>query len=92
MLWSIIVLAIVGLIAGFIARALLPGNDSMSVLHTMVLGVVGSFVGGAIGYVLLGADITEGAVQTSGFIGSVLGSIVALMAYRVLAQDRKAFG
>lgn len=92
MIWSLIVLAVVGLIAGFIGRALLPGNDSMSTVQTMVLGIVGSFVGGAIGYFLLGADINEGAVQASGFLGSVVGSIIALMAYRVLVQDRQAFG
>lgn len=92
MLWSIIVLLIVGLIAGFIARALVPGDDSMSVLRSMVLGVIGSFIGGFLGYVLLGADINEGAVQASGLIGSVIGSIVALMIYRVAVQKRPALG
>ncbi len=92
MLWSLIVLAIVGLIAGFVARAVLPGRDPMSLLQTMLLGVVGSFVGGAAGYFLFGADINEGAVQASGLIGSILGAILALMAYRAFAQDRRVFG
>ncbi len=92
MLWSLIVLAVVGLIAGLIARALLPGRDPMSVLQTMVLGIIGSFVGGAAGYFLFGADINEGAVQASGLVGSILGAILALMAYRVFAQDRRVLG
>lgn len=92
MIWSLIVLVVVGLIAGFIARAVLPGNDSMSIGHTIVLGMIGSFIGGLAGYFLLGADIDEGAVQASGLFGSIIGSIIALMVYRVVVQDRRAIG
>lgn len=92
MILSLVVLLIVGFVAGLIARALLPGNDSMSLLHTTVLGVIGSVIGGLLGYVLFGADIDDGLVQTSGFIGSILGSLVALIAYRVFAQDRRVLG
>ncbi len=92
MLWSLIVLVVIGLLAGFIARALLPGDDSMSIGRTIVLGMIGSFIGGFAGYFLLGADIDEGAVQASGLIGSIIGSLIALMVYRVVAQDRKIMG
>ena len=56
MLWFIIVLAVVGLIAGFIARAVVPGDDSMSIAMTIAIGVIGSFVGGFIGWALFGKD------------------------------------
>lgn len=92
MIVSLIVLLLVGLVAGFVARALVPGDDSMSVGKTIVLGVVGSFVGGLLGYVLFGADIDEGAVQASGLIGSIIGSVIALIVYRVAVQKRPAFG
>ena len=92
MIWSLIVLAIVGLFAGLIARALVPGDDSMSFGKTMLLGIVGSFVGGFLGYVIFGADIDQGAVQVSGLIGSIVGSILALIVYRVAVQKRPAFG
>lgn len=92
MLWAIIVLIVAGFIAGLIARALVPGDDSMSLLKTTILGVVGSFVGGAIGYLLFGADINEGAVQTSGLIGSIVGAMIALVVYRVTVEKRPAFG
>ena len=92
MLWAFIVLIVVGFIAGLLARALVPGDDSMGFLKTAVLGIVGSFVGGGIGYVLFGADIDEGAVQTSGLIGSVIGAMIALVIYRVAVQKRPAFG
>ncbi len=46
MIGFIIGLIIIGLIAGFIARALVPGDDSMGIVQTIVLGIIGSFVGG----------------------------------------------
>ena len=82
MLGFIIYLVVIGLVAGFIARALVPGNDAMSVAGTMLLGIVGSFVGGFIGYVLTHNDASDGAFQASGIIGSVLGAVLALLVYR----------
>lgn len=92
MIFALIALLFIGLIAGFIARALVPGDDSMSIGKTMLLGVVGSFVGGALGYLIFGADIGDGAVQASGLIGSIVGSVIALVVYRMTVQDRPAFG
>ena len=88
MLWFIIVLLIVGFIAGALARLLVPGPDPMSLLGTWLLGVLGSFVGGFLGYVLFGADIEDGAVQVSGVIGSILGAIILLLIYRTATRRR----
>ena len=82
MLWFILMLIIIGAIAGFVARLLVPGPDPMGVLATIVLGIIGSFIGGFLGYILFGKDINEGALQPSGIIGSILGAIVALLVYR----------
>lgn len=82
MLGFIIFLLVIGLIAGFIARALVPGNDSMSVGATILLGIVGSFIGGFIGYALFGKDFDEGALQPAGIIGSIVGAVIALLVYR----------
>ena len=49
-IWSLITWAVFGLVIGLIARFLYPGNQPMSVLMTMVLGVVGSMVGGLISW------------------------------------------
>ena len=84
MLGFILYLLVVGLVAGFIARAVVPGNDSMSVGATILLGIVGSFIGGFIGYVLTHKDATDGAFQASGIIGSIVGAIVALLVYRAV--------
>lgn len=72
---------ILGLIAGALARLLVPGKDSMGILGTILLGMVGSFVGGFLGY-LIHHDSADGMLQTSGIIGSVIGSIIALLIYR----------
>ncbi len=90
MLWTILGLIIIGLIAGFIARALIPGKQSMGILLTIVLGIVGSFVGGFLGYLLFGADPNGGFLQPSGIIGSILGSIVVLGLYVLFTRRRGA--
>ena len=88
MLWFIIVTIVIGFIAGLIARAILPGNDSMGLLATTVLGIVGSLVGGFLGYALMGADRADGAFQTSGLIGSVIGAVVVLLLVRMTRRAR----
>ena len=88
MLGFIIVLLIVGAIAGFIARAVVPGPDPMGVVGTIVLGVVGSFVGGFLGYLIFHKDASQGALQPSGIIGSIIGAIVVLLVYRAATRGR----
>lgn len=86
----VITMLIVGLIAGAIARALVPGRDSMSIGGTMLLGIVGSFIGGFLGYVLFGRDSAAGALQTSGLLGSIVGGVIALLIYRAKFAGRRA--
>jgi uncharacterized membrane protein YeaQ/YmgE (transglycosylase-associated protein family) len=81
-LWFIISLLVIGLIAGFVARLLVPGPDPMSVLGTLLLGIAGSFVGGFLGYLIFGADVEDGALQASGIIGSIIGAVIVLLVYR----------
>jgi uncharacterized membrane protein YeaQ/YmgE (transglycosylase-associated protein family) len=89
-LWFIISLIIIGAIAGFIARALVPGKDPMGIGATILLGIVGSFIGGFLGWALFGKDLNEGALQPSGIIGSIVGAIIALLIYR--AATRRGVG
>ncbi len=72
---------IIGLIAGAIARLVVPGRDAIGIVGTIVLGMVGSLVGGFLGY-LIGNDKGSGMFQTSGIIGSIIGAIIALLIYR----------
>jgi len=88
MIWFLIGLLLIGLIAGFIARALVPGPDPMGIGGTLLLGLIGSFVGGFLGYLLFGHDVEDGAVQTSGVIGSIIGAIIVLLIYRAVNRRR----
>jgi uncharacterized membrane protein YeaQ/YmgE (transglycosylase-associated protein family) len=88
MLSFIVLLLIVGFIAGAIARAIVPGNDSMGIAGTIILGLVGSFVGGFLGYIITGKDFDSGALQPSGIIGSIIGAVVALVIYRAMNGRR----
>ena len=90
MLGTIIGLIIIGLIAGFIARAVVPGRQSLSVLQTILLGIVGSFVGGFLGKLIFGRDAGDSFVQPSSWIGSIIGAIIVLVIY--LAIKRRSGG
>ena len=86
MLTFLIVLIVVGAIAGFLARAIVPGRDPMGIGATILLGIVGSFVGGFLGYLLFHKDASQGALQPAGIIGSVIGAIIALLVYRAVSR------
>jgi uncharacterized membrane protein YeaQ/YmgE (transglycosylase-associated protein family) len=84
----VITFIIIGLIAGAIARLIVPGKDALGILGTIVLGMVGSLVGGFLGYVLFHKDGQNGAFQTSGLIGSIIGAVIALLIYRAVGGRR----
>lgn len=90
MVWFIFILLGIGLVFGALARLLVPGQDRMSIGQTWLLGVVGSLVGGFLGYLLFGADLDDGAVQAGGVISSIVGSIIVLLIYRMVRSDRTA--
>ena len=89
MVGFIVYLVVIGIIAGFLARLLVPGRDPMGFFATMILGIVGSFIGGFLGYVLFGKDVNEGALQPSGIIGSIIGAVIALLVYRAMTRSRR---
>jgi uncharacterized membrane protein YeaQ/YmgE (transglycosylase-associated protein family) len=84
----IIMLIVIGIIAGYVARLLVPGRDPMSFVQTAILGIVGSFIGGFLGYVLFGHDFDDGALQASGVIGSIIGAVIALLIYNAVSSRR----
>lgn len=77
-------MALVGFVVGLIARAILPGTQSIGLILTAVLGIVGSYVAGFIGQALGWYHAGQGA----GFIGSVLGAMLVLFVYsKVMASS-----
>ncbi len=83
MIGFIIGLIIIGAVAGFLARALVPGPDPMSVPMTILLGIVGSFVAGFFINLLFRGDVT---VSPAGWIGSIVGAIIVLLIYRAVTR------
>jgi uncharacterized membrane protein YeaQ/YmgE (transglycosylase-associated protein family) len=79
MIGLIISLIIIGLVSGSLARLAVPGKQDLTIRGTIVLGVVGSFVGGFLGYLLFHHNAHSGLIQPSGIIGSVIGSIIVLL-------------
>ena len=80
---GIIGFLLIGLLAGFIARALVPGPDPMGWLGTMVLGIVGSLVGGTLAALLFGGTLE---ISAAGIVGSIIGSIVVLLIWRAVGS------
>ena len=88
MLAFIIILLIVGLIAGALARLLVPGRDPIGLLGTIVLGVLGSFLGGFILNLIEYHTLTVHHLRTAGIIGSVVGALILLILYRLTGHER----
>jgi len=84
MIGFILVLLVVGIVAGAIARVVVPGNTEMSLGATWVLGVIGSFVGGFLGRLLFNRDADDGYIQVSGIVGSIIGAVIVLVIYRAM--------
>lgn len=90
MIGFIISMLVIGLVAGFLARAIVPGPDPMGIGATIVLGIVGSFVGGFLGALIFHKDADEGWLQPSGLIGAVIGSVIALLIWRRVNHSHDA--
>jgi uncharacterized membrane protein YeaQ/YmgE (transglycosylase-associated protein family) len=87
MIVFIIVLIIVGFIVGLIARALLPGRDSLGFFGTVVLGIVGSFVGGFLQNLIEYHHLSIHSFHPVGLIGSIIGAFVLLLLLRLTGLE-----
>jgi uncharacterized membrane protein YeaQ/YmgE (transglycosylase-associated protein family) len=77
---SILVWAIYGIFVGSIAKSIVPGEENFGFLKTVALGIAGSYMGGAVAY-LLGQYST---LEPSGIFLGVLGSIIVIVLYNKL--------
>jgi uncharacterized membrane protein YeaQ/YmgE (transglycosylase-associated protein family) len=79
---SVLVMIVLGLVVGAIAKLLMPGDDPGGIVITIVLGIAGALLGGFLGRAI--GLYQEG--QPAGFIMSVIGAIVLLFGYRMVAR------
>jgi uncharacterized membrane protein YeaQ/YmgE (transglycosylase-associated protein family) len=86
---SILVFLVFGFVVGLIARAVVPGTQSMGIIGTTALGAAGSFVGGLIGSLLFGSGPWN-EIHTSGLIGSVIGAVAVMFAVGALGSRTAA--
>jgi uncharacterized membrane protein YeaQ/YmgE (transglycosylase-associated protein family) len=86
MVFSIIGWLVFGLIAGFIARAIVPGKDDIGILRTIALGVLGSVLGGVIFGLLTGGFR---GFEPAGWIGSIIGAVIVLVIYNKVTGRKK---
>jgi len=73
---------IIGLIAGALARLIMPGRDPMGIVMTIILGIVGSILGGLVSWAIWGTE--TGRIQPAGLLLSILGAIIVLWIYRMI--------
>jgi uncharacterized membrane protein YeaQ/YmgE (transglycosylase-associated protein family) len=86
--------ALCGLIVGFIARVLVPGRHPLGILRTILLGVVGAFVGGVLYWAINGSPGEPFSFSTNawhGWIFSILGAVIVLVLFGWWQQSRTSW-
>jgi len=83
LIWFIVV----GFLAGLVARAIMPGKQSMGLGLTTLLGIVGSFVGGFLSSLFSRTPVS--LFRPSGIIGSVIGALAVLAIYLAVSNRRR---
>ncbi|MCU1289437.1 MAG: putative rane protein [Acidobacteria bacterium] len=82
MIISLIVWLVVGFIAGYLAKLIMPGPDGGGVLATILLGIVGAIVGGWVGRMLFESPAHDG-FSIMGLVFAVIGALIVLAIYRL---------
>jgi uncharacterized membrane protein YeaQ/YmgE (transglycosylase-associated protein family) len=73
---GLLMFVLFGLIVGFLARAIMPGRQSMGLIMTSILGMVGSLLGGFVASLITHDDVNR--IHATGLIGSIIGALVVL--------------
>ncbi|KIF04637.1 membrane protein [Streptomyces sp. RSD-27] len=85
---GIIAWILIGLLAGLIAKALMPGKDPGGIIITTLIGIAGGLLGGWLGKVLFGVDSIDGFFDLSTWVAAIVGSVILLALYRLLTANR----
>ena len=91
MLGEIIAAIVIGIIAGYLGRALLPGDDSMGFVATVVVGIVGALVGWVLFTYLLGIGDQQ-KFDLGGVLGAIVGTMLVLLILRMVRGNGRGAG
>ncbi|WP_406858819.1 GlsB/YeaQ/YmgE family stress response membrane protein [Streptomyces sp. HUAS MG47] len=87
---SIIAWILIGLLAGLIAKALMPGKDPGGFVITTLIGIAGGLLGGWLGKVIFGVDSIDGFFDLSTWVAAIVGSVILLAFYRLFIGNRSS--
>ncbi|HVG88032.1 MAG TPA: GlsB/YeaQ/YmgE family stress response membrane protein [Gaiellales bacterium] len=85
---GIIAFIILGLLAGAIAKAIMPGDDPGGIIVTTIIGIVGALLGGFLASALFGAHPLDEFFDVSTWLTAIVGSIILLAIYRAVIGNR----
>jgi uncharacterized membrane protein YeaQ/YmgE (transglycosylase-associated protein family) len=81
---------VLGLLAGAIAKAILPGDDPGGIIVTIIIGIVGALLGGFLGQAIFGVDTLDEFFDISTWLTAIIGAIILLLVYRlVMGRGRR---
>lgn len=86
MLQSIVIWTVLGLVAGLLAKLIMPGRQGGGLLLTILLGIVGSFVGGWVGQIFGIGQV--GVISVAGIVTAVVGALIVLFIWGLLTKKR----
>lgn len=81
---------VLGLLAGFIAKAIMPGDDPGGIIVTILIGIVGALVGGFLAAALFDVSVNETFFDLATWVAAIAGALILLAIYRVVAGGRVA--
>ncbi|MDB1087736.1 GlsB/YeaQ/YmgE family stress response membrane protein [Streptomyces sp. ACA25] len=85
---GIIAWILLGLIAGAIAKWVMPGRDPGGIIVTILIGIGGAMLGGFLGQAIFGVDSLDGFFELSTWITAILGAMLLLFLYRLITGRR----
>jgi uncharacterized membrane protein YeaQ/YmgE (transglycosylase-associated protein family) len=85
---GIIAFIILGLLAGMIAKAIMPGDDPGGIIVTTIIGIAGALIGGFLAAALFGAHPLDDFFDVSTWVTAIIGSIILLAIYRAVIGNR----
>jgi uncharacterized membrane protein YeaQ/YmgE (transglycosylase-associated protein family) len=80
---------ILGLLAGAIAKAVMPGKDPGGIVVTILIGIVGAVLGGFLANSLLGVDAMDEFFDVSTWLAAIVGALLLLFIYRLVVGRRR---